>query len=314
MGTCLTTTLRESVMDNDLLKLGELRFSVIGNTLKRLGFTQSNVTVKVKSPGYITDSTGTSNLGATATTSTDSGTEYIYLAPGNYDVVVNNKGTWWKFSVMEKLANSTYFVCRIIVDCNDFFGATALRTLDINSERLTTDCDLKSFSRDFFPNIVYVNLNGGKGGSKKVKGSINDIIDTSFGFLNLPNCVEVTGDISTLDCSANLLHLDVANAKKVTGNISGLADCTNMAELSLGNTSVSGNISYLSSMTAMTYLTVYGTKVYGNLASLSTCTNLRTLNVSNTDITGDTSSLANLTNLTTFNYANTAITGTWPLV
>lgn len=286
MSECLVTTLKESVADNGLLKLGDAAFDVlpVGNApISAVGFgytSPSEITISVEAPGYITDAYGVSNLGQSVTVS---GNGNVYLSKnGPYKAKVSNK----------------YSITRLTLfnQNNDVWGGPAT-TVSFPSESF--------YAMDKLTNLTLSANNN--------KYTLKEFNDLPLTYLNIISGKgKTTGDLSDLS-DVNISDLDLRGNKQITGRLEDLSHMTSLTACKLSIPLITGNISTLADR-PMTSITLDGSsEVTGNLSSLSNMTSLTYLGLSSTKVTGDTSSLRNLTNLTTFNYANTAITGTWPL-
>lgn len=285
MTQCLVTTLKDSVIDSSLLKLGEMRFHSAWDTVTKLVVWphSSGVKVKLSSPGYFTDADGISNLGTEMTANAGSNT--LYLSGGSYDITITSKYLNGVFNLFK--TNST-IVMPAEIDLYDFLG-TPLDNLAIVTNKLVTPYDIAYLASPYNKaNIRYTILDDANSG--KIYGDIAKLADHAFESLEIVNAPSIYGNVGAFGSTASK-RVVVHDNPQITGNLSSFA----------GNTSIDT-------------LSVAGTKVTGNLSSLQGCTSLSYLSVSNTDIAGDTSALAPLTNLTYFYYTNCPnITGTWPL-
>lgn len=302
MSECLVTTLKGAITDSSLLRLGELKIKVTPTTLYNIGLTTQNpVTASIVSDGYFTDSTGTANLGKTATTQGNVETHF-YLNPGEYDIVFSNKYDFMQVG----FARGTYNI--MSNDLSDYTGCKNMFLLYNSGDNVTGN--LKKFVDNVSPDFTHLYLN-----HTKVDGTLADLSQfTQMITLSLSGST-IRGNISALSVMRNLRFLNADNTS-IEGDISSLST-TMLKTLSIssssGNSAITGNISSLTGLTDMEFLNLGRTAVSGNLSSLASLTKLTSLNLNSTNVVGDTSDLASLTLLTTFTYTNTAITGTWPL-
>lgn len=307
MGICLVTTLKEAISDSDLLKLGEVRFRAKKNINAPfdIGFIcNSEATITVKSPGYITDSTGASNLGTSKTISPGTFTR-TYFSAGDYDIIISNEYGITQISFDHNANN-------LVVDVDDFVMSQNAQIFRTSSNN--TIGSLESFKK--YPSMVQLQVYKISNDDKAagITGDLEDVKDLPLQILTLRYQKKVTGDIANLSSMTDMNRL-VLGYTGIRGNISSLASMGSLIQVELINdNAITGNVGVFAGKTAMQECTLQDTSVDGNLSSFTGCTALQSLNVSNTAVTGDTSDLADLTNLTTFTYTNTAITGTWPLV
>lgn len=276
MSICLVTTLKESVTDTNLLKLGDFVIHAknsppVWNLNVDLG-AGGEVTVLVRGAGHITNSTGTSNLGTTSTFTAPSTSNKVYFTGSDYDVIVSNKYNIRKLYIARD--NGTPGA-GVVFDIANLAGMLNLWGVSVTGAGMYGDVDVL---KDL-PVLMSCYL------STNIKGSLSVLNDNTA-------LIQYQGHLDgSLSTFSNKTALEYLYSNAVTGNVSALSSCT-----------------------ALQYVGMRNPNIVGNLSVFANCTNLRSLDIANTGITGDTSSLANLTNLTNFYYANTAITGTWPLV
>lgn len=311
MATCLVTTLRENVSDPSLLKLGQLKIKVYNdsNNPPFLFFQYLPVGetfhIDVMSPGYITDETGTQNLGTSIDLFRGSQAG-CYLIPGEYDVIIDNKYKLSNFFTRGDSVAGSGVTRNLGLNLKDLMGAEIFDGIAISATHIegTLD-DLKNL-----PALTSIRIPSD--GANKLTGNISSLSGlTNLTELRLPNN-SITGDISSLSGLTNLTTVAM-DESPLSGDISSLAGLQ-LTVLALTSRDIIGTTSTLGNMTSLNQLKMKGVSLSGNLASLASLTNLTSLDIRETQVVGDTSSLANLTNLVTFLYAGTAITGTWPLV
>lgn len=297
MSNCLITTLKESVNDDSLLKLGEMKLSVDSTSVVGINwYAANNCTMTIVGDGYFTDSTGSSNLGKTVT---KSGETTVYSSAGKYDIVVEK----YKVSRLNILTLNV-----VTLDFDDFTGVpfTWCEGSIIADGDLDTVFKLPNIIRiainfkDYIPHDGNINLLSGK---------------ANFAHFRAWHNPKLTGDLSAFENMPYLNNLGIENCPNVTGNLDSLSQDTALTKINIyNNSNIEGNLTAVSNITSLILLQISKcSKITGSLASLARLTNLTTLNLDGTSVSGDTSSLAGLTNLTTFTYANTAITGSWPL-
>lgn len=237
MGKCLITKLNGRVSNNELLKLGEMRFY----------FSKSNES----SPKAATRS-----ITLTFTEDTT-----ISITGGHFvdSDLVQNLGTTLHFNKFESKA--------IYVSNEDGFISVnkyLLKDIDI------TDIYLKSKFYFNIDDLKYSNyLTTLKGNSTLVNGNIASL----KGKESLKNIVldrtQVSGDISVFSNMTKLSKLVFADTQ-VSGDIANLQNLTGLEMLNLSRTKVNGDISVFSNMTKLyeLRLTVQTPNIIGEVSSL----------------------------------------------
>lgn len=275
MSNCLVTTLKESVTDNSLMKLGEMRltFGPLTNVSNLIFNMNANTTLTIEGDSYWTDATGTQNYGKVKTSEANN-----FFAPHSDDISI--------------LIGNKYNIT------------------NISAGWLNIICDLSEF--DYVPLIAFFIITGDIRGSLEAFVDKHDQPITQFAF---GGTNKITGDISCLSKYKDSIdYLVLIGLSEIYGDISVLSDFSILQYLDVQSSSkITGNVSSLPS--SITSVTVASTSVTGTLASIATrCPNVQVIAVDGTSISGDTSDLAGLAHLTTFSYANCPnITGTWPL-
>lgn len=260
MGKCLITKLNGRVSNNELLKLGEMRFY----------FSKSNES----SPKAATRS-----ITLTFTEDTT-----ISITGGHFvgSDLVQNLGTTLHFNRLESKA--------IYVSNEEGFISVnkyLLKDIDI------TDIWLKSKIYFNIDDLKYSNdLTTLNANSTLVNGNIASL----KGKENLENVVlestQVSGDISALSNLTSLSTLNF-NFTQVSGDISTFSNMTKLSKLLLSDTQVSGDIANLQNLTGLEMLNLSENKVSGNISVFNNMTKLYELRqrVETPNITGEVSSL-----------------------
>ncbi len=102
MNKCLVTKLKGTVNDISLLRLGEMRISVSGNTNGKTAsglyfITNNPVKLEIIGNGYFTDINNSNNLGKSMTINSNTEST-VYLSNGTYDVAILDKYSLLSFS------------------------------------------------------------------------------------------------------------------------------------------------------------------------------------------------------------------------
>lgn len=251
---CLITTLRESVSDANLLKLGEMPFKITSKEdsiaeMRLQARTNTTFELQIMGNGYFTDSTGSSNLGKSKTIPS-SDTSYVYFSKGDYTVILKEK-----------------YNIRLIGVASDSIGGGNIE-FDINNLIGTN------------PGTVYFQIPSlGVTGDLSAFTGFTDMFRVGFFGSN------ITGDIAALKDCINQ-YIDFRECKNVYGDIGSVAKGVTRALNCYKSTNIGGDLSSLSGCTNLTTLNLDSTKVTGDTSSLAGLTNLTIFDHTNTAITG----------------------------
>lgn len=237
MGKCLITKLEGRVSNNELLKLGEMRFyfhkdnnsSPKGATRSiTLTFTE-DTTISITG-GHFTGSDLVQNLGTTLHLNKLE-PKAIYVSNEEGFISVN------KYQLKDVKITDIYLTSKIYFNIDDLKYSNYLTSLEANS-----------------------NLVNGDIASLNEKESLTKI------FLQ---ATQVSGDISVFNNMTNLSNLILADTQ-VSGNIASLQNLTKLKQINLSRTKVSGDISAFSNMTDLNELrlTVISSDIVGEVSSL----------------------------------------------
>ena len=269
MNKCLVTKLNEAVDNNELLRIGELRFSIkeINNpTSSTQSFSLSvdnPVTLEIIGDGYFTDSSLSKNNGKTIKSYNG---ETVYVSNSNVQVAVLGK-----YNITNILKTNEW--------TNKF----------IDIEMLTYCLNLGTLK---FP------INA------KTTGDISCLAKlTELQFLHLYN-TNIYGDISSLKDLVSLEELYFQNTK-VTGDVSNLSKLVNLKKFASGK--LSGDISNFSNLTNLVILSIIGCS--GDISNFKKLINLNQVSIINTSVSGDISVFKNMQNLKTIILNNGNISG-----
>lgn len=230
MGNCLVTKLKESVNNDNLSKLGELKFSVTkGNITNpnqqelRLS-TNDKIHVRVNGNGGFAKSVAELSTPLTDLDiyNTD-GEVTLYFINDDYNVFISNK---------ESIVNLKMMTVTTIlsVNSNEFAGATSLETLFAN---MVGDIKYLKYSSSLAD--VRLPLQG------STYGNLFEALNPSGATLALFNSPEnsYTGDVS----ESNLTRIEtfVFDGSKIVGDIANLPPMNYLAVLSI-NSDISGTV------------------------------------------------------------------------
>lgn len=214
MGNCLVTKLKGTVLNSNLLRVGELRICVHkidnpnGETQRiNLNFTE-DVKLEIIGDGYFTNAMLVSNLGKslTAKANTES---LVYVSNGDFEIAILNKYALTKINTRTNKKTA-------IKDIADLKYSSSLNYLAINSvENVGYFSDIKSL--------------------------------TSLSYLAVSNA-NIKGSLSDLESLTNLSYIIIGDtSNKLTGNVSSLKAMTNLDTLVIISSYVIGDLATLPS-------------------------------------------------------------------
>lgn len=214
MGNCLVTKLKGTVLNSNLLRIGEMRICVHkidnpnGETQRiNLNFTE-DVKLEIIGDGYFTNATLVSNLGKSliAKANTES---LVYVSNGDFEITILNKYALTKINTRTNKKTA-------IKDIADLKYSSSLNHLAINSvENVGYFSDIKPLT-----SLYYLALS-----NANIKGSLSDLESlTNLGYI-------IVGDTSN----------------KLTGNVSSLKAMTKLDTLVIINSYVIGDLATLPS-------------------------------------------------------------------
>lgn len=214
MGNCLVTKLKGTVLNSDLLRIGEMRICVHridnpnGVTQRiNLNFTE-DVKLEIIGDGYFTNATLVSNLGKslTAKANTES---LVYVSNGDFEIAILNK-----------------------------YALTKINTRTNKKTAIKNIADLKYSS-----NLNHLAIN-----SVENVGSFSDIKSlATLGYLAISNA-NINGNLSDLESLTNLSYLIIGNtSNKSTGDVRSLKSMTRLDTLAIQNSDVIGDLATLPS-------------------------------------------------------------------
>ena len=276
MGKCLVTKLNGRVSNDELLKLGEMRFYFqkednFSNVFNHaIGLTFSKETTVSVFGGNFVDKTDNRNLGTTINFEANIPKD-VFVSNDNCYISVNK----YLLSSIHAVNGESKTVSSFCID--DLKYSKGLTELYSLSTRLTGDiANLKNL--------------------------------TALTNLSLSS-TRLTGDIANLKNLTALTNLRLSSTQ-VTGDIVNLKNLTALTNLNLSSTQVTGDIVNLKNLTALTNLNLSSTQVTGDIAAFINMSKLYELrlNVYTPSIIGELSSLP--TNLL-FYSANSANKFTW---
>ena len=283
MEKCLITKLKGRVSNNELLKLGEMRFYFLKDKVSSpkaatrsitLTFTE-DTTISITG-GHFTDSDLVQNLGTTLHLNKLE-PKAIYVSNEEGFISVN------KYQLKDIKITDIYLTSKIYFNIDDLKYSNYLTSLEANSNLVNGDiASLQNLTK-----LKQINLS-----RTKVSGDISVFSDmTNLSYLNLDD-TQVSGDISVFSDMTNLSYLNLDDTQ-VSGDISVFSDMTNLSNLILADTQVSGDIASLQNLTKLKQINLSRTKVSGDISVFSDMTNLYELRLTirSSDIVGEVSSL-----------------------
>ena len=281
MAETLVTQYAGTVDNDNLPKLGELRFSITPaqNTNVRYNLLElstkegeGDVVVSVIGNGYITDANRTANLGTSKTIAAGANMDKTYFSNGTFTVVVSNKyaitalvgGTGasgscnyknWSFDIeqLRGMSNLTNLQFHTSGFYGDIISLSSLTNLESFYADWLNDANIEIIL-DWWPNIYDFHAS------------------------------EVSGDIAAFSNRYNLRYINGANSPNLFGDISSLTNLPIIRVIELGgvirrNTKITGDISSLANLNRQTLIDIRCDcpNVYGNINAFAGYTNLRSL-------------------------------------
>ena len=229
MAKTLVIKLAETIDNDELRKLGEMRFNIKpvstvnpsytpSQYTQKFAFTPSEpITLEITGDGYFTDETLTQNLGKTL--NAPAGYNTVYVSDGDYTLSILNKYALtmlWLSPTNSGSVEQTHKHWHI--NLADFYGMDAFTRLYFHW--VSAYGSLASMkNKNGMTDLDLITENG------QVTGDLGDIAGlTSLTNLNLFNSGNgITGDISSLAGMTELTYADIRNCYKLTGNTSSIA-------------------------------------------------------------------------------------------
>jgi len=275
MAETLVTQYAGTVDNDNLPKLGELRFSITPaqNTNVRYNLLElstkageGDVVVSVIGNGYITDAGRTANLGTSKTIAAGAEMEKTYFSNGTFTVVVSNK-----------------------------YAITAL----IGGTGASGSCNYKNWSFDIEQLRGMSNLTNLQFHTSGFYGDIISLSSlTNLEWLELWSNPDLYGNISALANCINLQVLAFYYSSNVSGSIDTLINLTNLYIVDMSLCNVSGNISVFSNMNLTKFNSWGCPNIYGDIGEcFKSSSTLFETRLASTQISGSVNSLANKTKL-----------------
>lgn len=231
MGKCLITKLNGTVDNTSILKLGELRISILSgsNTSNSLGVSlrfSKDVNIKILGDSHFTDETLSANYGKTLALQANQAKNIYVSSPCAISV---NK----------------YFIKNI-----GYINGSS------NSETHTKQLSLDDLKYSNSLVSLYLSNSSLQGDISNIPKSIKtfDVGNTS-----------IKGNYEAFKHTPNISFIDVRNTD-TEGNIDSLSNCTKLSTCCLQ--SCYGDIGSLSNLTNLESLTLYNSDLTGDLATL----------------------------------------------
>ena len=250
MAETLVTQYAGTVDNDNLPKLGELRFSITPaqNTNVRYNLLElstkageGDVVVSVIGNGYITDANRTANLGTSKTIAAGANMDKTYFSNGTFTVVVSNK-----------------------------YAITAL----VGGTGASVSCNYKNWSFDIEQLRGMSNLTNLQFHTSGFYGDIISLSSlTNLEFINLRSVPNLYGDISSFHNLNKLTYLyivgDDTKFINITGDIAVLSKLTNLQLIGFSCTNVYGDISSLRNLSNLGFIFLSHTStISGDIANL----------------------------------------------
>lgn len=256
------TKLNTSIIDNnnELLKIGEIRFNVSGTGVWRVSVEDSNFPceISVMTTGVtFDDNTTVKSLANTA----ELGSGFAVTKPAMISIQNKYNLQTLNFAVatarlkdfdVNTLKYCQYFKTFFIDtdrDGGDVSVVGDLTCLD-GSKNTLKSVMLRSFGMTFrdedlpyMPNVTYFDFIG--------KGllNINNILNNAPLVTDIYTQSMLGGDVTTLASNNNIIRLNAVGSNNLKGNISGFANWASLQSLDISSTNVTGRISSILNLT-----------------------------------------------------------------
>lgn len=237
MSRCLITTLKGTVADNDLLKIGEVKIkvsSVDNPSDKTQGITvkfNKKVTLSIVGNGYFTDKSLEKNKGKTLDVVANVNT-FVYFSNGDYCISIPDKYSITTLSLFAEESGSDATIQN--------------KALNIDNLEYSSDLEILRVSAE--------NINGDFGSLKNL---------AKLTSVNMSN-VDVYGDISAVKNMSSLASINMENTN-VSGNIEAMTGLGKLTRFDVSG--LNGNLQAIQNSSLLNLIIKRGT-FYGDIAKL----------------------------------------------
>lgn len=304
MKQCLVTTLRESVVNDSLLKLGELRFTfnqTMSAKRMTLGSAIIGQSLRIIGNGDFTDVNGVV-IGKTIIPTIDT----VYLSAPVTNFSISNKYTIQNifnfgvgsmlglsnnlsdFKFLKGLMYVSFENTSITGDIINLKESALLNVIILINPLVTGDISVLSN----FPALtaIWAQSTPNIKGDISVLGSLPSVVSVAFSGIN------IRGNISILANRANLNTLSIAGSliakSPVTGTLESLGNLPNLTSLTIIYSNIGGDISKLASFPKLASINLTGSLVTGNLSSVASMNTVTGFSISETSVSGNISALS----------------------
>lgn len=239
MTNCLVTQLKGVVQDDNLFKIGEIRYSCAAGGSILIG-TTSEAVVTILTPGVTFTNSGF--VGETTQTVTSAGARTVSVS-GDCIVSINNK-----YNLTRLKETSTDSVS---CDVNQVEYSNNIKSIRLTGANSIGD--IKAFKNmSAIEELIVV--------SGKLVGNIDNLPNsTALWDLELQYS-NISGSISNLSRLSSLTDLNLSSTK-VTGNVSVFENLQNIRHIFIRDTAVSGSISAFANHSNLRTLNLEGSAI-----------------------------------------------------
>ena len=232
--------LPDSVTDDALLRLGEIKFHVTctDSSVAEINMMRNAITssggARIIGDGYFTNESGTENLGKTIAYGDGSLSLDFYLKGTEFDLYISDKYTMYLLATVVPATSTAWDF--IVVD-GSFDSMTKLQ--QINLYRVGgLSIDLKELAESPLTRIT--------GGISKLafKGNVENLAKETINQIEIygGGSDVLTGDIESFSVSTGLAYIRI-NYANLSGNIETLGVCTGLTNIGLeGSLQVVGTV------------------------------------------------------------------------
>lgn len=232
--------LPDSVTDDALLRLGEIKFHVTctDSSVAEINMMRNAITssggARIIGDGYFTNESGTENLGKTIAYGDGLLSLDFYLKGTEFDLYISDKYTMY---LLTTVAPATSTAWDFIVVDGSFDSMTKLQQLNLYRGG-GLSIDLKELAESPLTRIT--------GGISKLafKGNVENLAKETINQIEIyGGCSDVlTGDIESFSVSTGLAYIRI-NYANLSGNIETLGVCTGLTNIGLeGSLQVVGTV------------------------------------------------------------------------
>ena len=257
MGKMFKTVYPQSVDNDNLLKIGEMRIDInpSNNVTQFYCSASDGISKKSVKNGYITNEAGNVNNGNT------SDSARVFLSPSSTALIIDNK---YKLNELQVILSNN-----VSIDLSDLRYTDTMTKLNLKNSKVSGSLsDISNMT-----NLISLILS-----NTNVSGSLSDISNmANMQSLDLSS-TNVSGSLSDISNMTNLISL-LLNNTNVTGDLSELPAM--LTTFSNYKGSIGGRLSSLRNIINLTHVEI-GKYVTGDISDIDSLTKLNSLTIPST--------------------------------